>query len=157
MAPSTLYPKIGKLSDVIYRLRKFDKNLVTLSGTIKLHGTHADMVVKGDEIQFQSRNRMDLTLENDNIDFVKFAQPLKSEILALRDLYITRYQSLNPGTTLLPEMPLIIAGEWCGSGIQKKVAITKLPKHFVIVSVQVNGAWILDMDYKDIANESVGI
>lgn len=154
----TRYPKIGKLSDVVHRSRSLEKDSLSLVGTVKLHGTHADIVVEnGDTIRLQSRNRLDLDLKYDNHGFAAFAIPLRSHILALNDIYIARYRSLNPDTPLLPERPVVIAGEWCGSNIQKKIALTQLPKHFVIVSVQINGSWVPDTDYADICDELIGI
>lgn len=158
METSTLYPKIGKLSDVVHKSRFAEIPSLSLVGTVKLHGTHADMVIeKGDIIRLQSRNRFQLDHGTDNCGFAAFAIPLRAHILALKERYIARYSSLNPETPLNPEYPIVIAGEWCGKGIQKKVALIQLPKHFVIVSVQINGSWVQDTDYADIHDESVGI
>ncbi|KAG7008809.1 hypothetical protein G7Y79_00004g013930 [Physcia stellaris] len=158
MTISTLYPKIGKLTDVVRRSKFLEIPSLSLIGTVKLHGTHADMVIeKGDDIRLQSRNRAELDLGTDNCGFAAFAIPLRAQILALKERYIARYRTLHPGTPLNPECPVVIAGEWCGKGIQKKVALIQLPKHFVIVSVHINGSWVPDTDYADIHDEAVGI
>ena len=50
--------------------------------------------------------------------------PLRKEVLALKDRYIARYKALNPDTPLLPEEPVVIAGEFVGKNIQKKGKIS---------------------------------
>ncbi len=53
---------------------------------------------------------------------------------------------------------MILAGEWIGPGVQKKVALNSLPnKYFVILSISINNKWLPDEDYADISNEPVGI
>lgn len=155
---STLYPSIGKLKDFLYEARKLDETSFELIGTVKLHGTHADMVIDAkDAIRFQSRNQTDLRPEKDNEGFATFADPLKQDILALRNTYISRYRTLNPLTPLEPTYPVVIAGEFCGGKIQKKVALLQLKRQFVIVSVNVNNTWLPDDEYGDIRNESICI
>ncbi len=155
---STLYPSIGKFKDFLYEARKLNKTSFELIGTVKLHGTHADMVIDAkDAIRFQSRNQTDLRPEKDNEGFATFADPLKQDILALKNAYISRYRALNPCTPLEPAYPVIIAGEFCGGKIQKKVALLQLKKQFVIVSVNVNNTWLPDDEHGDIHNESIGI
>lgn len=155
---STLYPSIGKLKDFLYEARKLNKPSFELIGTVKLHGTHADMVIDAkDAIGFQSRNQTDLQPEKDNEGFATFANPLKQDILALKNAYISRYRALNPSTPLETTYPVVIAGEFCGGKIQKKVALLQLKKQFVIVSVNVNDTWLPDDEYGDIHDESIGI
>lgn len=114
MLTSTLYPKIGKLSDFVHRSRSLDRDLkLPLVGTVKLQGTHADIVIGNDDnVRIQSRNRADLTVEDDNLGFAAFAMPLREIILALKDRYIARYRALNPGKPIRSEEPFLIAGEW---------------------------------------------
>ena len=155
---STLYPKIGKLSDVVYKARNLKESSFDLVGTVKLHGTHADIVIDdNDRIRLQSRNQTDLQPAKDNCGFATFADPLKQDILALRNAFVARYRTLNPNIPLVPELPVVIAGEWCGGSIQKKVALLQLTKQFVIVSVKINDTWLPDTEYGDIHNESIGI
>jgi hypothetical protein len=65
---STLYPKItGKIEDIKYHISKHveqhpGNGPFPFTGTVKLHGTHADLVVHKDErVICQSRNRTVLT------------------------------------------------------------------------------------------------
>ena len=41
-----------------------------------------------------------------------------------------------------PDLEVILYGEWCGDNIQKGVAITGLPKMFIIFGVRVDGEWV---------------
>jgi hypothetical protein len=160
--PGTLYPKIEKLTGFIYQAQRSQslegKRTVALIGTAKLHGTHADVVIESDgSIRFQSRNRLNLSPgKDDNQGFAAFASMRKKEWLDLKHRYIQRFRALNPDTVLDTEQ-VLIAGEWCGSGIMKGVAVSKLPPLFVVFSVQINGDWVLDEEYGDISCEEARI
>lgn len=160
---TTLYPKICKVTDFIYQARGTlpieGKRTVALTGTAKLHGTHADVVIESDEsIRFQSRNRLNIVPgKEDNQGFAAFASTRKTEWLDLKRRYIERFRALNPNMILDAEQPVVIAGEWCGLGIMKGVAISKLPPLFVVFSVQINGGWVLDEDYGDMNCENVRV
>ena len=86
---STLYPKIGELKDALRKVRKLDIDSLDLIGTVKLHGTHADIVVDvaNDTIRFQSGNRTDFRPTQDNNGFAAFVTPLRQEILILKDSF----------------------------------------------------------------------
>ncbi|KAH8592535.1 hypothetical protein B0O99DRAFT_517575 [Bisporella sp. PMI_857] len=164
---TTLYPKTsGKSKDFIqslsYRGDKYQKlltNELELIGTVKLHGTHTDIVVNHDDsIRLQSRNTENITLQNDMFEWARSMLPLREQILRLKRLSIAAYRQLNPQTEISREMPLILAGEWIGPGIQKKVAINNLSrKAFVIFGLCINGKWQPTEPYKDIHDEASGI
>ena len=155
---SALFPKIGKLKDVIYHARKLQETSFELVGTVKLHGTHADMVIdKNDFLRLQSRNQINLRLDSDNFGFAAFALPVQDNIVSLKNAIVARYCALNPTIPFRPEHPVVLAGEWCGGSIQKKVALQRLPRHFVICSINVNNSWVPDDCYSDIQDEAVGI
>ena len=159
---STLYPKITThIPEVLKTFREpcqennqQDAPLdpIPIIGTVKLHGTHADIVVhNNNHITFQSRNIPHLDpLLNDNQNFAKSMTPRAPAILALRDAFLARWKTLNPSTPLSPTHPVIIAGEWIGSTIQKGVAISQLSRRFAIISLHINGAWVPDASYADI-------
>ena len=107
-------------------------------GTVKLHGTNASIVKYSDgRFEFQSRERV-LSLDDDNADFM--AEMLQKD-----------YQSLFDGIEFTDY--IVIYGEWCGGNIQKKVALNKLPKMFVIFGVKVDGEW-MDLQSNLAMNES---
>lgn len=115
----------------------FDQSLpiptLKFRGTVKLHGTNAGIVydVATDSFTYQSRERV-LELTSDNAGFMlnqmkhenvwrDVASQVTNEILPHRKDSITK---------------VCIFGEWCGSSIQKGVALNQLPKMFVIFAVK---------------------
>ncbi|KAF2796348.1 hypothetical protein K505DRAFT_300420 [Melanomma pulvis-pyrius CBS 109.77] len=161
---STLYPKItNHIRDVIKRLRyklrdpSNPEAKVTLEdpipivGTIKLHGTHADILVhSNNNIVLQSRNNPNLLPTSDNQGFAASMGQKRASILSLRDQYLARWKDLNRGQQIDETIPVTIAGEWIGEKIQKGVAISRLSRRFVTISVKINGSWVLDTLYSDI-------
>jgi hypothetical protein len=116
------------------------KPLPTLKfrGTVKLHGTNAGIVydMDTDLFQYQSRERI-LTLTQDNAGFMLWAMNHESDWR-----YLVENLWVPTGTK-----KIAIFGEWCGTGIQKGVAIAQLPKMFVIFAVKAidaegNGTWL---------------
>ncbi|KUJ12423.1 uncharacterized protein LY89DRAFT_756886 [Mollisia scopiformis] len=163
-----MFPKINFSAGFIVAYKKYQKdqrrfnkkppNEVKLVGTVKLHGTHADIVVySNDQILFQSRNRA-LDLEHDNHDFVKTMTPHKKQILSLRDQCIAKYEDIKGKGSVKSQYPIIIAGEWVGPKIQKGVALAQLEKNkFVVISISINNSWVPDQTFFTISNENVGI
>lgn len=113
--PSTLFPKIPEIGGFLVAYRTLRNNvqgtpsIVNLKGTVKLHGTHADMVIHSDGTVFiQSRNRIITPGVNlDNHDCAKTLLPLLPEILALRDQFEARYKELNKGQAASRKDPMI--------------------------------------------------
>lgn len=160
---STLFPKITAKTSVIHQaVRNHTPPLAShelpVVGTVKLHGTHADVVfpspASSDEFRLQSRNRTTLTLENDNQGFAAFVLARKCRLLELKNRIMDRYQYLRPGAPSFPaDHPLIIAGEFVGSGLTQLTgtAINTLPyQSFVVLGLKIAGKWQLDEDYASI-------
>lgn len=144
------FPKIGQfrqaISEVKYRadyvgkdelgnpIYQHTKEYPTLCyvGTVKLHGTNASVVRHPDgTFTAQSRRRV-LSSDDDNAGFHKF---VFDEVgLEVWDALIRDFEG---GDDYFADKPIAIYGEWCGSGIQSGVAISKLPKMFVIFAVRV--------------------
>ncbi|KAL8811593.1 MAG: hypothetical protein Q9200_001684 [Gallowayella weberi] len=157
---STLYPKIGKFSNFIYKCQKEapETRIVPLVGTVKLHGAHVDWVISQDDtIRIQSRNMLELSLKSDNYGFAAFSEPISNVIIRLKDDMVRRYTELNPNVPVDLDHPIIISGEWCGQGVQKGMAISQLPRHFVIISIRINNTWVPETKYHNIDNEEEGI
>ncbi|KAL2042951.1 hypothetical protein N7G274_004009 [Stereocaulon virgatum] len=158
---TTLYPKILKLSDFIHTVRKCLPTIssIHLIGSVKLHGTHADIVFQpaSNTIRCQSRNRLALIPgKEDNFGCAAFVAGIEQRrLLDLRNLIIERYKQFNPDKAI--EGEIVLAGEWCGTGIQKKVALDEIPKFFAIISIKINGAWVPDWEYSDICNEDIRV
>lgn len=106
---------------------------IEFKGTVKLHGTNAGIVkYKDGRIEYQSRERV-LELTRDNAGFM--LAMMNKDFLDLFDKY-----EFNDHVA--------VYGEWCGQGIQKGVAISQLPKMFVIFAVNVDGEWNEIVDSK---------
>lgn len=123
---------------------------LTFIGTVKLHGTNAAVVFTPEGVQFQSRERV-LTWEQDNAGFYAHMSQHTTE---LADLYVAVAEKAGVYGTCTNT--IAVYGEWCGGNIQKGVAITGLPKMFVIFAIKVNGEWI-SMDTTKLTNEAASI
>ncbi|KAK4945876.1 hypothetical protein LTR10_014967 [Elasticomyces elasticus] len=167
-ASSTLYPKIsGKLAEIHYHLNSYrhfhpalspHPNSYPFIGTTKLHGTHADILIKATgEISLQSRNRTDLSVANDNLGFAAFCLARELAIRRLAARILDRSRTLHHTSELGEEV--LLAGEWIGSGIQRGVAISKMEKSFVLCSIRIENkrSWEHIEDYADISNHAEGL
>lgn len=157
-SPTTLYPKITThVTQVISHLRTLHSQCQTilplpLTGTVKLHGTHADILIQADNtITFQSRNIVGLDILKDNSGFAAHFGSKTRTLLRLRDVLLARYRYLYPDVSFNPTLPVVIAGEYIGRGIQKHVAVSNLSKRFVIVSLHINGHWVNNADFSAIS------
>ena len=120
---------------------------VKFRGTVKLHGTNGGVRVS-DKVVAQGRNRV-LTIQNDNFGFAHFVAGRENLLFKLR----------SAATEVGSDVTFY--GEWCGQGIQKKVAIASLPKMFVIFAVfnHTSENWVdihevkLDSDFLESLNE----
>lgn len=159
------FPKIGQFRQVVKNVREstafqgLDENnvpvmdytkpqpIVTFTGTVKLHGTNAGVCYdpKTNELYAQSRKHV-ISIESDNAGFAFWVGANKEELRSLFDVYINDDNDL-----------ITIFGEWCGGNIQKGVAITGLPKMFVIFAVKVGDNWIncLEDGYSPISDVNI--
>lgn len=108
---------------------------LTFTGTVKLHGTNAAVVLSPEGLSYQSRERV-LSEGSDNAGFYAhmFQYPAVMGELCALFLKAANLEHLEDPT-------IAIFGEWCGGNIQKGVAISQLKKMFVIFAVQINGEW----------------
>jgi hypothetical protein len=112
------------IHDIPYPILKF-------RGTAKLHGTNSAIVkFKDGHYEYESRERI-LSIKEDNNGFM----------MAMLNVDVA---SLFDGIKF--EEHCAIFGEWCGKGIQKGMAISNLPKMWVIFAVKI------DSVYQDMAN-----
>jgi len=136
------FPKIGQFNQAVRNVKSAhdfkgvdddgkaiyvhdsDYPTVKYIGTTKLHGTNSAVFRHEDgAIVYQSRERI-ITPESDNAGFATWFSYLDDNI---KDI-------------LLPETSgefraVGVFGEWCGGNIQKGVAISGLPKMFVIFGI----------------------
>jgi hypothetical protein len=107
-------------------------DVLNFSGTVKLDGTHADLVqYANDHTKFvvQSRNKI-LDMEHDQFGVGCFFSKIQDIVLQLFDSI--RKQFNDAGT-------ILIAGEFCGRGLQNN---TKLDPMFVFFGIRIADVWI---------------
>lgn len=98
---------------------------LTFTGTVKLHGTNAGVTLTKDgDMYAQSRENV-ISVDKDNAGFAFFVESNKEN-----------FKSLFNTLDFKDADYLTIFGEWAGGNIQKGVAITGLPKMFVIFAVK---------------------
>lgn len=124
------FPKIGQYRNAVKVAQHHDLGEVEYVGTVKLHGTNASIVIKPDGYYFQSRNNI-LHETKDNAGWHKFASTINWD-LPLKD---TKYSFEE----------FAVYGEWCGGNIQKGVALSQLPKMFVVFAIKHDDRWISPM------------
>jgi len=139
------FPKIGQFRDVIRHVRERhdfkccdesgkavyehteDYPTLKFSGTVKMHGTNASIVLDENRVvTVQDRRRVIRVGVDDNVGFASFVESLPDSI----------FQQFPTNHAIF--------GEWCGSNIQKGVALNQLPKMFVIFAVKniESGDWL---------------
>jgi hypothetical protein len=130
------YPSILQFRHAIKYATYYNNDCkIDYIGTVKLHGTHTDIVQDENfNLSIQSRNRI-ITPESDNLGFASFVHGLTD----IEDLFEKVRQAIGKDVKTV-----VICGEWCGKGIQKGVALSKVPKMWVIFDIKVDGKW-LDM------------
>lgn len=102
---------------------------LTFEGTVKLHGTNAAVGVTPENyVWFQSRENI-ITPEKDNAGFAMFASGKVEKFKQIAS------QAAGCFGDVSKNKPILIFGEWCGSNIQKGVAICQLPKMFVVFGI----------------------
>ncbi len=150
--PLEKFPSIEQFRSVLKDIRNSywadQVPTLQLEGTVKLHGTHADVLIHRNSgpvtysVQYQSRNRV-LSIQDDNCGFAMHMEAIPRGIL---EQFIEQFAAAYNE----PFEKLTIAGEWCGGNIQPGVALSRLPKMFVVFGVRVDGAWQQLSAYKDI-------
>lgn len=130
------YPSISQFRNVIqtvsHRAQYHSVPLPTLTfnGTVKLHGTNVSVVhdMNTNQIYAQSRETI-IDLEEDHYGFATWV----NQSNVMRDLFecaLKQIPQIDTANTYL-----VIYGEWCGQGIQKKVAVCNLSRRFVIFDI----------------------
>jgi len=152
MAKMYSFPEIKKLNDTGHsvtettRFNGFDSNgnpiydmikplpIVPFTGTTKIHGTNAGIGynISTNTLWAQSRSHV-LSEESTNSGFYTYVMSHKS-------YFINMLNTISP-------YPVVVYGEWCGSGIQKGVAVSKLQKRFIVFAIKIiedvkNPTWL---------------
>lgn len=123
------WQKIGKFSDAATHARRSGLGQVEYVGTVKLHGTNAGVRRTPDgHLQPQSRNQK---VNDGHFGFWLFVRQREDDINFLIDHTLT----IN---NLPKDTDVTLFGEFIGPGVQKGVAISRLPeKQWVIFGARV--------------------
>lgn len=118
------------------------------TGTVKIHGTNGSMIQFEDEkIYCQSKSRI-LDITHDNSGFFERMSHVDKD--AIFDEFKARFKERFGCDA---PYPIIIAGEWAGSNIQKGVAVSEVEKFFSIFGFRVgeedNAKWINAQEFAD--------
>jgi hypothetical protein len=128
------FPKIYSFKDVVRDFKKNlkrdkssdtkDKKLIFL-GLVKMHGTNTALVQLPNKFVYgQGRNRI-MTLETGNqFRFAEWYTDEKRAEAIANIMYNIRVFSKCPENSTI-----VLYGEFCGDGVQKKVAISKIATH----------------------------
>lgn len=95
-------------------------------GTVKLHGTNSSVVKYKDRVEFQSRERV-LSLQQDNYQFM-LSMSNKNLDFLFEGIEFNEH--------------IAVFGEWIGQGIQSGVAVSNLPKTFVVFAYMIDDVWV---------------
>ena len=164
------YPSIYQyrhvIHTVVHRAKRHCVPPPTLefTGTVKLHGGNAAVVTgplkltrttaestkpSTERVWAQSRHKILLPEANrDKRGFAQYVHDTSSVFCELLALARSVYE--GAGRVVQEDDYLAMYGEWCGEKIQKGVALTGLPKMFVIFGIRVkHGRTIGSVDRED--------
>lgn len=112
--------------------------------SVKLHGTNSAIVkhIESNEYTFQSRNRI-ITIEKDNLGFAQFMSDKNYQVL---------FDIIEKLHEKKAEKHIAIFGEYAGLKIQSKVAISKLPRMFLIFAIRFDFEWLDLEKFKNVQN-----
>lgn len=158
------FPHIEQLKNVLVSLKHkyqnpiqtsdgwvFDETLplptIEFYGTVKLHGSNTAIVVDltNSVIYAQSREAI-LTPEADYKGFARFVESLGDKVIGMLPACL-RVEALSNKTDI------VVYGEWCGKGVQDSVAISQLPRMFVIFAVKIGNRWCGKEEFSNIQLE----
>ena len=135
------FKKIGQFKDIIKSIRLqaqfvgLDENNVPIydetkqlptivfKGTVKLHGTSASFNYSKSEDKLLPQKRSSII--EDDFGHFGFVEYTKANEVVIKEKMSTLCNKLGIDS-------VVVFGEWCGTGVQKKVAISELPKRMVI-------------------------
>lgn len=130
------YPDTKHLRDVVKQAGYDYENDVPklfFRGTVKVHGTHGDIVFLPNKTHWiQSRNRI-ITVEADNSGFARW--------LGARDFEPLVQQITDAASVDTADKSIMIAGEFCGKGVQTGAAVCEVDKFYMIFGIKIGDDW----------------
>ncbi|MCJ1242705.1 hypothetical protein MMC14_010714 [Varicellaria rhodocarpa] len=146
------YPDTKHFRDVVKQAGyDYEHNVPTglmFRGTVKVHGTHADIVfLPNKNHRLQSRNRI-IIVDADNNGFARWLgerdfQPLLQQVIdaATIDLADDTVLFDHGLVSKFDVSEVMIAGEFCGKGVQTGAAVCEVDKFFMIFGIKIGDAW----------------
>ena len=122
-------------------------------GTVKSHGTNFSIIISPQcDFWCQSRENI-ITPEKDNAGSAAFGYYNKETFMKMATDAVDQTDS----NSFTYNRDFMIAGEWCGKGIQKGVAISELDKMFIIfnmafVDSEGNKTWLTREEMEEVLN-----
>lgn len=130
------YPKTRSFKDIVHDIKKLHKDdltfpIIEYTGKVKIHGTSAGISFNKDgSFHCQSRNKV-ITPFDDNYGFATWAykniETIKQTLNIAPGWVIDSMQHNNNIT---------VYGEFAGQGVQQGVAVSQLPKMFIIFAIR---------------------
>lgn len=106
------------------------KPIIKFRGSVKSHGTNAAIVFDTYDNVFYAQSRSNvLSLTSDNAGFAQYFETNRTFF----ESWLKNIAELSDG-----ERYISIYGEWCGGNIQKGVAISGLPKMFLVFALRLS-------------------
>lgn len=150
------FPKISSFQTLCSNVRQLHKKdlilpTIEFTGYVKAHGSNCSIVFHQDgSFHTQSRSRV-ITPLNDNYGFATWAY---ANIDAIRSSL-----AIAPGQ--ISHKNITVYGEWCGESVQHGVAISSLPKMWIVFAIkyQIKSAkafWFFDPS-KEILDPDIGL
>jgi hypothetical protein len=126
--------------------------ILTYIGTVKLHGSNSSIVQyqSGEMFKIQSRNR-EINIENDNMGFAKFIEESGAEY------WLNMFSQIRTKFKISDTDAVSIYGEICGSSVQKGVALSQLPKMFVIFAIGIGGKSVVEKELSDDIEDDIDV
>ena len=136
--------------------KDYEMTLPTLrfTGTIKVHGTNANLAFNDvDGMWIQSRKNI-ITMENDNAGYAFFVESIGEE--AFKNMFKRYYDQIDTSTNTVS-----VYSEWAGRSIHKGVAVNNLDKMMYVFGVKVTpndeevASYWIDIGEDDFDNDKV--
>ena len=119
------FGSIDQLRHFVKDMKYYGKDVVNITGTVKIHGTNAAVGynIETKELFAQSRNNI-ITVDHDNAMFAAYVEKNKQ---FFKEHLENLAKDLNADSGY---KSIILYGEWAGGNIQKGMAICEVEKFF---------------------------
>jgi hypothetical protein len=122
------------VKDIEYLCEESKLPELSAIGTVKLHGTNASILYNTTKNTINPQKKSGIiNTDNDNFGFAQFIDDNTASCIDIID----KIKLLLTTEALVIAEYITIFGEWAGKGIQKKIAISELPKAFYMFGIHI--------------------